>query len=389
VIQVEDLCVSLGGVEVLEDVSLSVDRGELVGLIGPNGAGKTTLLRAVYGALEPDGGRVRLDGEPVAEMDSARASRLVATVPQDGHVGFEFSVEAVVEMGRTPHRSRLDWSEGGDAVEAALERTETASLRDRRVDEISGGERQRVLLARALAQETPALVLDEPTASLDINHQVAVLELVADLVADGRAVIAAIHDLDLAARYCDRLCLLGDGTVQSVGSPAAVLDDEELGETFDTTAAVTHNPITGTPTVAAVEGRPDRKCHVHVVGGGRTGARVVGALWRAGFTVSVGLLGDGDAAADVADRLGCRTVTAPPFDRPDDRRRAAERFAARADVLVDTGGPGSEEMRAACRRHPRVVDAPDAASRPRLTEAVLAARTGPSVSGDEHRKRET
>jgi iron complex transport system ATP-binding protein len=383
VIRVEDLRVRLGGIEVLEDVSLSVDRGELVGAIGPNGAGKTTLLRAIYGALEPDGGTVRLDGEPVGAMDSAHASRLVAAVPQDGHVGFEFSVEAVVEMGRTPHRSRLDWSEGGDAVEAALERTETASLRDRRVDKISGGERQRVLLARALAQETPALVLDEPTASLDINHQVAVLELVADLVADGRAVIAAIHDLNLAARYCDRLCLLGDGGVQSVGSPAAVLDDEELGETFDTTAAVTHNWITGTPTVAAVEGRPERDCHVHVVGGGRTGARVVGALWRAGFTVSVGLLGDGDAAADVADQLGCRAVTAAPFGRPVERGRAAERLAARADVLVDTGGPGSEEMRAACQRHPRVVDDPVAASESRLAEAVLAASAGRSVSADD------
>jgi iron complex transport system ATP-binding protein len=110
VIRVEDLRVRLGGIEVLEDVSLSVDRGELVGVIGPNGAGKTTLLRAIYGALEPDGGTVRLDGEPVGAMDSAHASRLVAAVPQDGHVGFEFSVEAVVEMGRTPHRSRLDWS---------------------------------------------------------------------------------------------------------------------------------------------------------------------------------------------------------------------------------------------------------------------------------------
>jgi iron complex transport system ATP-binding protein len=389
VIQVEDLCVSLGGVEILGDVSLSVDRGELVGLIGPNGVGKTTLLRAVNGALEPDAGAVRLDGEPVSTMDSARASRLVATVPQDGRVGFEFSVEAVVEMGRTPHRSRLDWSEGSDAVETALERTETASLRDRRVDEISGGERQRVLLARALAQETPALVLDEPTASLDINHQVAVLELVADLVADGRAVIAAIHDLNLAARYCDRLCLLGDGGVQRVGAPAAVLDDETLGETFDTTAAVTHSPITGTPTVAAVEERPERECHVHVVGGGRAGAQVVGALWRAGFTVSVGLLGDGDVAADIAEDLDCRAVTASPFDRPDDRRRAAERLAARADVLVDTGGPASQEMESACQRHPRVVDAPETVTESRLTEAVLAARTERVASVDEHRKRET
>jgi len=379
VIRIEDLRVDLGGIEVLKGVSLSVDRGELVGLIGPNGAGKTTLLRAIYGALDPDGGTVRLDGEPVAAMDSARASRLVATVPQDSHVGFSFTVEQVVEMGRTPHRSRLDWSEGDDAVEAALERTETADLRDRRVDEISGGERQRALLARALAQETPALVLDEPTASLDINHQVAVLGLVEGLVADGRAAIAAIHDLDLAARYCDRLCLLGEGGVRSVGTPETVLREDSLGDVFGATAAVTRDWVTGAPTVAAIGGRPEREARVHVVGGGDAGARIVGVLWRAGFTVSVGLLGSGDVTAEAADRLDCRAVTAPPFEPSDDRRRAAERLAAQADVLVDTGGPGTAEMRRACRRHPRVVDAEDATGDV-VVDAVLRGLAG-------HRKR--
>ncbi len=381
-IRVEDLRVRLGEVEVLEGVSLSVDRGELVGLVGPNGVGKTTLLRAIYGAQDPDDGTVELDSEPVGAMDSARVSRLVATVPQDSHVGFSFTVEQIVEMGRTPHRSRLDWSEGGGAVEAALERTGTASLRDRRVDEISGGERQRVLLARALAQETPALVLDEPTASLDINHQVAVLELVAGLVADGRAAIAAIHDLDLAARYCDRLCLLGDGTVRSVGPPERVLGEDGLGETFDTAAAVTRNWATGAPTVAAIEERPERAAHVHVLGGGTPGARAVGALWRAGFTVSTGLLGEGDVTAEVADQLGCRSITAPPFDPPDERRRAAERLASGADVLVDTGGPGGEEMEAARRRHPRVVDIGDVTGET-VVDAAVEAIDGRSVPADD------
>jgi len=381
VIRVEDLRVHLGGVEVLAGVSLSVDRGELVGLIGPNGAGKTTLLRTINGALEPDGGTVRLDGERVEAMDSARTSRLAATVPQDSHVGFSFTVEQIVEMGRTPHRSRLDWSEGGDTVETARERTETAGLRDRHVDEISGGERQRTLLARALAQETPALVLDEPTASLDINHQIAVLGLVEDLVGEGRAAIAAIHDLDLAARYCDRLCLLSEGAVRSVGPPERVLD-EGLGGAFDTTAAVTRNWVTGSPTVAAVEDRPERGVHVHVVGGGEAGARAVGALWRAGFTVSVGLVADGDAAATVAADLGCRAVTAHPFDSSNDRRRAAERLAEQADILVVTGGPGANEMRAACRRHPRVVDAEDTTG-DAVVDAVLQGLAAQSVPADD------
>ncbi|PSP45087.1 hypothetical protein BRC69_07275, partial [Halobacteriales archaeon QH_6_66_25] len=185
-IDVDGVSLSFGDVPVLDGVDLRVEQGELVGLVGPNGAGKTTLLRTINGILDPDAGDVRLDGEPVAELSAREVSRQLATVPQDTHVGFAFTAEQIVEMGRTPHRSRLDWTDDDDPVDAALERTQTDHLRDRSVDDLSGGERQRVLLARALAQEPAALLLDEPTASLDINHQISVLGLVEDLVAEGR-----------------------------------------------------------------------------------------------------------------------------------------------------------------------------------------------------------
>jgi iron complex transport system ATP-binding protein len=355
VIELDDVSLSYGDVEVLSGVNFTVERGEFVALVGPNGAGKTTLLRTVNGVLDPDDGPVSIDDEPVRSLSAREISRKVATVPQDTHVGFSFTAEQVVEMGRTPHRSRLDWSDDANPVDAALERTETEQLRDRAVDELSGGERQRVLLARALAQEPSALLLDEPTASLDINHQIRVLDLVADLVNEGRAALAAIHDLDLAARFCDRLLLLYDGVIRAAGSPETVLRDPGLGEAFGTTPAVTRNPVTGTPTVAAVVDRPDRETRVHVAGGGESGVAAVRTLWRAGYELSVGPVPEGDVAASLATQLDVETVTAPAFDVPDGVTRETAREAARkADVVVYTDGPGSDALQGGINADTRI-----------------------------------
>jgi iron complex transport system ATP-binding protein len=258
VITVENLSHSFGNVQVLDGVHLNVECGEFVAVVGPNGAGKSTLLRLINGTLSPDSGTVTLDGTPVSEQSARAVSRQVGTVPQDTSLGFAFTVEQVVEMGRTPHRSRLDWSEEGTPVERALERTQTTDLRDRTINEISGGQRQRVVLARALAQEPDALLLDEPTASLDINHQIRVLDLISELVADGKAVLAAIHDLDLAARYCDRIAVLADGQIWANGPPETVLDDPALERAFGIETRVADNPVTGTPTVTAVPDRDTR-----------------------------------------------------------------------------------------------------------------------------------
>jgi iron complex transport system ATP-binding protein len=344
-VTVENLSHSFGDVSVLDGVDLTVEPGEFVALVGPNGAGKTTLLRTINGVLDPDAGRVRLDGTPTDDLSAKAVSRQVATVPQDSHVGFSFTTEQIVEMGRTPHQSRLDWGTESEPIERALERTETAQFRDRPVDDLSGGERQRVLLARALAQEPSVLVLDEPTASLDINHQIQVLGLVADLVAEGKTAIAAIHDLDLAARFCDRLLLLSDGDIRARGSPESVLTDDALATAFGTTTAVTQNPATGTPTVAAFDERPDVDGRVHVAGGGVSGQRALRTLWQAGFDLSAGPLPEGDRAAELAAALACPTVTAPPFEPIDDRHRDASLELAReADVVVVTDGPGGEAV---------------------------------------------
>ncbi|WP_394742709.1 heme ABC transporter ATP-binding protein [Natronococcus roseus] len=334
-IELEDVAVSLGDTDVLESVSLSVEPGEFVGLVGPNGAGKTTLLRAMSGALEPDRGAVAVDGAPLRERSSKAASRLVAVVPQNTRLSFSFDVRTVVEMGRYPHRSRFSPPGEADraAVDRALERTRTAQFADRPIDEVSGGERQRVVLARAIAQQTPVLLLDEPTASLDVNHQIETLELVRGFVAEGRTAVAAIHDLNLAARYCDRLVILSDGAVLESGPPESVLNRDVLAAAFDANAVVTESPVTRTPTVSALRATdaeatvPDR---VHVVGGSSTAASVVAELAAADCTCTVGPVAGGDAVAELARGQGFETISVEPFAPLSDDDREAVRGAIEA-----------------------------------------------------------
>jgi len=362
-IEVRDLVVSFGDVPVVSGVDLRVERGSLVGLVGPNGAGKTTVLRAIKGTLSPDAGAVRLDGDDADSLSAREAGRRVASVPQETSLAFDFRVRQVVEMGRTPHLGRFDGHGPDDerAVREAMDAAGVARFADRAITEVSGGERQRVLLARALAQATPSLLLDEPTASLDVNHAVRTLELVRDLVDDGRAALAAIHDLDVAARYCDEIVVLADGGVRAAGPPAEVLTADALRDAFDAEAFVGESPATGTPTVTAFDAtdggeanngaEPDDEAdprRVHVVGRGRPAGRAVARLAAAGHAVSVGVVPEGDAAAGVAADADATAVTAPPFAGvPDERRAEAVALAREADVTVAVGEVGRVEPRTA------------------------------------------
>lgn len=258
-IRIRDLHVSLGGASVLTGIDRDVSPGKLVGLVGPNGAGKTTLIRTINGYLQPDRGQVLVDGEAAANLSARQLGRRVATVPQATELSFDFDVRTVVEMGRHPYRSRLGSHDPDpEAVDRALERTETLAFADRPLSAVSGGERKRVLLARALAQDTPILLLDEPTANLDIGHAARTLDLVRDLaVDDDRTVLTAIHDLDLAGRFCDHLLLLAGGRLRLAGTPHEVLTAEAVGEAFDTPVSVTSHPETGAPLVTARPSRPD------------------------------------------------------------------------------------------------------------------------------------
>lgn len=324
---------------VLDAVSARIEEGRFVGLVGPNGAGKSTLLRAIGAVLKPESGAVLLDDENVHALSSRAASRRVATVPQDTSLSFDFDVRDVVAMGRTPYRSRFRSetdTAGEAAIAEALSRTETEAFADRSISAVSGGERQRVVLARALAQDTPILLLDEPTASLDINHQIRTLELVRELANEGKTVIAAIHDLNLAAHYCDELVLLSEGRVLDSGSPENVLTERNLRDAFDTRAVVSRHPVTGAVYVAALpEQGGDREGHVHVIGGGGTVSRLLYVLSAAGYEVSVGALGEGDSDLETARLLGLSSITVEPFApiSAETREQVTERVSE-ADVTV-------------------------------------------------------
>jgi iron complex transport system ATP-binding protein len=342
VIHVDGVSVSFGDATVLDGVCLTVEPGTFLGLVGPNGAGKTTLLRTVSGALSPDTGTVSLDGDRLDEFGSKAASRRVAVVPQDTTVSFGFTARDVVAMGRTPHRGRFEPSSRADseAVDDALARVDAEHLAERRIDELSGGERQTVTIARALAQETPILLLDEPTASLDVNHQVETLELVADLVADGKTVVAAIHDLSLAARYCDELALLAGGDIVATGLPESVLTRDRLADSFDARTVLRRDPVTESLGVTTLARRPDAVDRsVHLVGSGSVAARTLERLVGADASVTVGPVAPGDALAETADLLGVDTIERYPYEPLDDATLSAASEAVDRAAVVAVANP--------------------------------------------------
>ena len=231
-IGLDGVTVTLGGRAVVRDVTAEVEVGEWVALIGPNGAGKTSLLRAVAGLLPCDG-IVRLDGVPLVELGRRERAQRLALVPQEPRTPPWLTVAEYVLMGRTPYLRPLAREGDREATARALSRLELEELAERPLGTLSGGERQRVVVARALAQEAPIVLLDEPTASLDIGHQQQALDLLDALrAADGLTLVAAMHDLTLAAQYADRVLLLDAGRVVADGSPAEVLTEAALAEHY-------------------------------------------------------------------------------------------------------------------------------------------------------------
>jgi len=250
VLEIQQLSARYGEVDALQDVSLQVHPGEILALIGPNGAGKSTLIRVISGILSSSKGSVFWGGQDITTFSPAQRARRVAVVPQARQLGGAFSVRQTVLLGRTAHLDLLGRAgkEDLELVDWAMEQTQVAHLADRRLAEISGGEQQRVLLARALAQDTPVLLLDEPTSHLDLGFQVSLLRLVRSLVREQNlAVMMAMHDLNQVSGTADRVALLVDGQLQAVGAPDQVLTPEYILSAYRTEVEVLDHPRTGVP----------------------------------------------------------------------------------------------------------------------------------------------
>lgn len=243
--------IAYGARQALRHVSLDVPAGALVALVGPNGSGKSSLLHAIAGTVTPQAGTIHLGGIALTTLTATARARLVASVPQSARLAEGFSVAEVVMMGRTPHIDPWRGSRHHDAaiVAEAMRAAGIEPLADRWVGQLSGGEQQRVLIARALAQQPRVLLLDEATAHLDVHHQISVLGLVRTLAHQGRVVLAALHDLNLAALYADHLVLLAHGMVLASGPPAQVLTAALIEQAFGVSVIIATHPFHGTPLV--------------------------------------------------------------------------------------------------------------------------------------------
>lgn len=248
-VECDGVSFAYGPIQALTDLSFSVTGGELFGLLGPNGSGKSTVVRLLSRVLRPLGGSVRFDGRDLGTYGREELARQIAVVPQESRIELPFSVLEVVLMGRSPHLEGFGLERARDVTIAyrAMEQTGVRALAAREVHELSGGERQRVILARALAQEPRLLLLDEPTAFLDIKHQVEVYDLVKALSRrDGLTVVAVLHDINLAALYCDRIALLKAGRVFCCGTPGEVLTYGHIKAVYETEVYIGLNDLTGT-----------------------------------------------------------------------------------------------------------------------------------------------
>lgn len=254
-LKAENITYAYGLQPVLQGVNLHVKRGEFVGIIGPNGSGKSTFLKMCYRALAPDSGSLLLDGENLRKMPYRKMALKIGVVGQENQIPFDFKVRDIVAMGRNPYKKLFDadTEEDRKIIQEAMEKTGISKLADRNYRQLSGGEKQRVVVARVLAQQTDFLILDEPTNHLDIRYQLSTLDLVRKL---GVTVISAIHDLNLAAMFCDRIYLLLGGEIYAEGTPAEVLTGQHIKSVYEVETFIRQSTFTDKINIEYLSGNP-------------------------------------------------------------------------------------------------------------------------------------
>jgi len=245
ILELQQISFRRGSKMIVNSMNVSFEAGRFIGLIGPNGTGKSTLLRLMAKLLKPHGGNVFFRGRNLTEMTDLQVAKAITYMPQSTSLDFQFNVEQIVMMGRHPHRKKWQISQKDDRtiVEMAMKQTGITHLKERYITTLSGGERQLVFLARSIAQQSDVILLDEPTSDLDIYHQVQICEVIRSLVQVGKTVVVAIHDINLATRYCDELMLLQNGEIIAFDSPEEAITIENLMRVFQTNTYTYNDPF--------------------------------------------------------------------------------------------------------------------------------------------------
>ncbi len=321
-LKLENINFSYEKQKILHKINFHLKENEFIGIIGPNGSGKSTLLKNISKLLNPDSGYIYLDKDLINDYSYKELARKMAVVPQDTEVSFNFSVYDLVMMGRNPYQDRWGRVTETDKkkVKEAMELTDTKKFQNKTIKKLSGGERQRVIIARAIVQEPELLLLDEPTASLDINYQRNIFDLISDLNDELKmSVLAVSHDLNLISQYCERLILLSNGNIHTMGKVEKVITKENISEVYNTEIDIKYNPMTERPYVIIVprkknsQKRRENNFKVHLICGGGTGKDIMNILNDLNIKVSCGVLNRGDSDWEEAKRLNYGVVEIPPF----------------------------------------------------------------------------
>jgi len=335
-----------GSIKVLEDVNLRVEGGDFVGILGPNGSGKTTLLKSISRILKPHKGTILLNEADIYSLKSVDVAKQMAVVPQDTSIGFNFAALDIVLMGRNPHMKRFQMESETDMAVArkVMNLTNIWHLAERPINELSGGEKQRVIIARALAQEPKILLLDEPLTHLDIINQLEIMDLVKELcVKEKLIVLAVFHDFNLAARYCNSAIMLKNNRVFAAGSLTDVLTSENIKNVFHVDAIVKKHLVTNSIFVIPLspqKSSPSRKCSIHLICGAGTGTTLMKVLMDEGYSVTAGVLNVLDTDFETTQFLKIPVTSEAPFSPITEKTHKANlAMISEASTVVLTSVP--------------------------------------------------
>ncbi|MGD6933642.1 MAG: ABC transporter ATP-binding protein [Candidatus Bathyarchaeia archaeon] len=335
-----------GSVKVLSDITLEVKPGCFLGILGPNGSGKSTLLKSLSRVLKPHCGSILIDKEEIYSLKPKELAKQMAVVPQFSNVGFNFSVMDVVLMGRNPHLGdfQMETPRDVEIARKAMELTNTWHFANRPINELSGGEAQRVIIARALAQEPKILLLDEPISHLDIINQIEIMDLVKNLcVKNGLIVLAVIHDLNIASRYCDMILMLKDSKVFALGPVESVMTSANIQSVFGVDAMVRKNLATSCPYVIPLSPKKLCKlknCNVHLICGAGTGTPLIKMFVDKGYNVTSGVLNVADTDLETCNLLKVPSVFEPPFSAITDKSYEANlQMVKNSNIVILTDVP--------------------------------------------------